>query len=270
MSINLKGKERSITVLHILGMAMILFCHIFQDAGISFLGELLIAGVPLFLFVAGYLSGKKKITNSLEWVGRRLLRLLVPFYILLVTLFIIYEIFNVAEVSSFQWIFCSLNLQGLNYTYWKFGLYSSIPGTGPFWFLTTMMFAYFLTPLLNKFRDIDLTAWKKIILVVSLICVQILAMFFGVQLNYLLVYVMGYFTGVKGVRQDGKYYFIINIMTVVVTAVRFVLRVVIDGSDFYDRFYALISSTAIALWIFYTVFYLEKKFRCKNHFYGFP
>lgn len=252
-------KEASITILHIIGTLMILLCHLFQEAGFYSLGEMFIVGVPLFLFVAGYLSGKKEIVNNLKWIGKRLVRLLLPYYLLIIVLFSIYEITGMAEVSLFQWIFCLFNLQGLNYSYWKFEAYGAVEGIGPLWFLTTMMFAYFLTPFFNKFRKVSLKKWQTVMLVLVVLIVQLLGMYAGLQLNYLIVYAIGYFTGVKGVRKDKKYYFVISIGMLLITALRFYFRSIVDGTNFYDRFYAHISANAIAIWIFYTIFFFEDK-----------
>lgn len=257
--IELKKQDKSITILHVLGMAMILLCHIFQETGFFTLGEIFITGVPLFLFVAGYLSGKKKITNNLLWIGKRTVRLLLPYYILIISLFCIYEATKLADVSLFQWVFCLVNLQGLNYTVWKFDSYGAVAGIGPLWFLTTMMFAYFLTLILNKFRDVNLNKWQRIILILIVLLLQFAGVCIGIQPNYLIVYALGYFTGVKGVRRDGKYYLIISAIMVIATVIRFGLRSIVDGANFYDRYYALISSNAIAIWIFYTIFYFESK-----------
>lgn len=59
-----KERDSAITVLHVLGMLMILLCHFFQTAGLYLLGEIFIIGVPLFLFVSGYLSGLKEIKKA--------------------------------------------------------------------------------------------------------------------------------------------------------------------------------------------------------------
>ena len=253
-------KDASVTILHILGTTMILLCHLFQEAGMYALGEIFIIGVPLFLFVAGYLSGKKEITNSLKWIWKKLIRILLPYYLLIAVLFSLYELTKMAEVSLFQWIFCFFNLQGLNYSYWKFEAYGAVDGTGPLWFLTTMMFAYFLTPLFNKFRNVSFKKRYVVLLVLSTLTLQLFAMYIGLQLNYLIVYAIGYFTGAKGVRKDKKYYLIITIGMLILTALRFYFRSVVDGSNFYDRYYAHLSANAIAIWIFYTVFYFETKY----------
>lgn len=54
-----KNRLPEIVLLHCIGVLMILFGHFAQYFNYGMLGEILITGVPLFLFMSGYLVGFK-------------------------------------------------------------------------------------------------------------------------------------------------------------------------------------------------------------------
>ena len=154
-------RDVAISLLHVIGMVMVLLCHVFQVAGIYFLGEMFITAVPLFLFVAGFLSGSKPIVNTKRWLLRRIQRIWVPTTLFFLIMYLSYELLAIEKVTTFRWIFSLLNLQGLNYTYWKFESYSAMGGLGHLWFVTTIMFCYFLTPLMQRVPVFACKRWKK-------------------------------------------------------------------------------------------------------------
>lgn len=253
------SRDIAITLLHVIGMAMIFLCHSMQAEKIYFLSEIFISGVPLFLFVSGYLAGKKEIENVWRfWLGK-VQRVLVPLFVLIIVIYGGYVISGLAEVSPFQWIFTLFNLQGLNYTYWKFGYFGAVAGCGHWWFLTTLMFCYILTPLMQKFKRITVTGWKKLILVIGILLIQLGLLFLGFQLSYIITFFFGYFIAGKPVRTDIKWYSFVTALMVGTVALRLVARVYIDGSDIYDRYIALVSAAFIAVWIFYTVYFLKER-----------
>ena len=254
-----------ITLIHILGMVMILLCHIFQKIGVYALGEICIIGVPVFLFVSGYLSGKKPIEKPGKWLLKKAKRVLLPYFLLVWCIFAIHEIANTAEVSLFQWLASSSCLHGIyGYAYWRMDLlgvhYAAVPGTGHFWFVTIIMLCYLMTPLLQKARDISLKEIEKILITLASIAILCGAMFLGFQLSYFLIYIAGFFTGVRKVRTDKRYYIIITCLAVVITFLRLLLKMLIDGSDFYNRTFVLINNGMLAIWLFYTAYYLQNKF----------
>ena len=56
-----KSRLPEIVLLHCIGVLMILFGYFAQYFNNCMLGEILITGVPLFLFMSGYLVGLKPI-----------------------------------------------------------------------------------------------------------------------------------------------------------------------------------------------------------------
>ena len=259
-----RERDIVITLVHIFGMIMILFCYIFQKIGLYALGEICIIGVPLFFFVSGYLCGRKPINNSGKWLLKKALRVLLPYLLFVWCVFAIHEIANTEEVSLYQWLVSSSCLHGIyNYAYWRMDLlgihYAAVPGTGHFWYVTIIMLCYLMTPLLQKFRETSLNRVGKILVTLAAIALMCGTIFLGFQLAYFLIYTAGFFTGAKKVRTDGKYYIIITCLMIVITFLRFLLKVWIDGSDFYDRTFVLINNGVLAIWLFYTAYFLQSK-----------
>ena len=261
----LPERDISITLLHIIGMTMILLCHISQKIGLYSLGEIFIVGVPLFLFVSGYLSGVKPIKDTGEWLLRKAVRVLLPYLFFMWCVFAIHEIADTAEVSAFQWFFCSIGLQGMNYTYWNMDVfdgiidYAAVSGTGHFWYITTIMLCYLLTPSLQSLKTVKLSKGWIIIIALTSLAVLTLTMFAGFQFAYIFIYIAVFLTGQHGLRKDNKYYIIVSILALIFTIARFLLRSVLDSTDFYDRTFVLINNGMLAIWIFYTVYFLQSK-----------
>lgn len=263
-------KNISITLLHIIGMTMILLCHYLQEEKIYFLSEIFISGVPLFLFTAGYLSGLSNIKSPSQWLTKKVKRVLLPFWLFVIAIYGIYELFNLFDVSNFQWIFTLLNLQGLNYSFWRFDYFGAVDGCGHLWYLTTIMICYLLVPLIGKIKLPKLTNIKKILAILLLLVFQLISMYIGFQFSYIITFFLGFFVAKKPIRTDFKWYSFITVLMLVASLARIALRNYLDGTDFYIRYYALISCAAIGIWIFYTVHFLNaqfpaffEKFNCK-------
>lgn len=254
------NRSVSIMLLHIIGMVMIILCHISQAEGKGALGEIFICAVPLFLFVSGYLTGKKEVKKIGSWYIKKLQRIWIPYLIFIVVFYALLEITRFENVSFFQWIFCIFNLQGFNYTFWKFQLYGAVGGAGHLWFLTTLLFAYLLVPVMQELGKIKLKSWQKKLVLPALLLVQLGAFYLGIQMSYLITFFSGYFLAKRPEKLHGtKNYIFVTLLTVLISVARLVLRKVIDGTRFYDSYVALISAAIVGVWIFYTVFFLEEK-----------
>ena len=64
-------RDYSISIIRVLAMLAIVACHIFQSQDMSIAFWLNI-GVQIFLFMSGFLYGKKTITNTSEWLKNNL------------------------------------------------------------------------------------------------------------------------------------------------------------------------------------------------------
>lgn len=233
-------------------------CNFCMSKGWYAIGEILIAGVPLALMLAGYLAGLEKIEKPIRWLAHKALYL-IPYLLFVVISYSVYIISGVAKITAAQWLFCLFNAQGLNYTVWRFDGYEAVAGFSHLWILTTLAICILITPLLQKIKGVSLTPVKMAILIALLLLIQLGLLFLGVQLSYIITYVMGYVIATRRVRTDGKWYVTVCVITAAVTALRLAARALWDGTLFYNSFVALISSAVIGAWIFYTVFYLGDK-----------
>lgn len=250
----------SITLLHVIGMVMIILCHISQEERQWALGEIFICAVPLFLFVSGYLTGKKPVESLGAWYFKKICRIWIPLLLFVVTLFTVLEVTKVYNVSFFQWMFCIFNLQGLNYTFANFSRYGAVAGAGHLWFLTTLMFCYLLVPIMQEIRKVKLKPWQTRLVLPAAIIFQLGALYLGFRLSYIITFFSGYFLANRPEKLRGtKNYLFVTGLTVVISVARLVLRKFVDGTKFYDSYVALISAAMIGVWIFYTVFFIEEK-----------
>lgn len=114
-----KNRLPEIVLLHCIGVLMILFGHFAQYFNYGMLGEILITGVPLFLFMSGYLVGFKPTPPDIKkWLKKKASRILVPYYIILISIFGIYLAFSSETFIPKQWLFLFTNLQGFtNYLF---------------------------------------------------------------------------------------------------------------------------------------------------------
>ena len=245
-------------ILTIICVAMMCLCNLCMSNGLYVIGEVLIAGVPLSLFLLGYLSGLEKIEKPFKWLCSKAVYL-IPYLLFIVVVYGAYEISGKADVSLMQWLFCIFDLQGLNYTVWKFSEYEAVSGFSHLWLLTTIAICYLITPLLQRIKWLDLTPIKKTGIIAILLIVQLGLLYLGIQLSYIITYAVGYIVSLKPVRTDSKWYAIVCVVAVIITSGRLVIRIVWDGTLFYNSYVALISSATIGAWVFYTVFFLAEK-----------
>ena len=250
---------KEIVLLQLIGASMILACHFFQKENIAPLGELFISGVPLFLFVSGFLSGLKN-GNYQKWLIKRAIRILIPFFLWVIPSMIILWINDHALISKGQVFFILTNMQGLNYIYWKSELYSSVAGLGHLWFTTVIMVCYLLVPIFNKLVNMGFKnkTWIIIICIMILIVQPCLTQI-GIQSSYIITFFLGYLISKKGCVITNKLLINLSFLVFIVTLLRFILMRIIDGSNYYDRYFALISAATIGIWIFFIMFWISSK-----------
>lgn len=264
MLIGRRSKQRKydeITLLHLIGAIMIICCHIFQKEQKWILGEIFITGVPLFVFVSGFLSGLKDKTD-INWIKKRAVRILVPFYLWVVPCLLVIWLSDHRQVNLSQLLFLLTNTQGLNYFIWKFNKYGAVQGMGHLWFTTEIMICYILTPVIiwgiSKIKDISK---KRIIFIftVFIIIVQPLLTEFGMQPSYLITFILGVIVAQKGIEITRPLFIKLTIVCTVVTILRLILMKLCDGTIYYDRYLVQVSSTVIGIWIVCLVFFVSSE-----------
>jgi len=178
-------KDYKISIIRILAMLSIVACHIFQaqNMGIAFW---LNVGVQVFLFMSGFLYGRKKIDDTWEWIKRQFSKILLPYYIYFIIILIIYIVF----ASS------NLNIKNVVSLLLCFQL-SSIPtGLNHFWFIPVILICYSITPFLQKIlKEKDFFSINKVIFLFGIMFyIEALDFFTSIddRIRNIICYIMGY------------------------------------------------------------------------------
>lgn len=181
-------KNNAIVLIRTLAMLSIIVCHIFQELN-NELAYWFNVGVQIFVFTSGFLYGAKNIKNIKEFYIKRVKRILIPYYVFLVVVFIYYYIFKSEFINLKLVISTLLGLQ-------LFG--TSISGLGHLWFVTLIIICYVITPLLekcykklSKYNDLKFWFVLSIILIIFQGVAFIPGMNFNITIN-ISVYILGY------------------------------------------------------------------------------
>lgn len=127
-----------ISVFRVVAMFSILACHIAQANNSSW-AFALNGAVYGFLLISGMLLARKPCGNIGQFLKSRLMRVLIPYYLLLVLYMVLYgagvgtiSIGIVSNVLCLQWLFPGLE------------------NTGHLWYVSCIVLCYLLTPILDK------------------------------------------------------------------------------------------------------------------------
>ncbi len=241
-------RQISLQILRIFSMLMIVLCHLCNESKIGIfvnLAQLLNVGVFIFLFMSGYLYGRKKKIDVNQFYKKRAVKIMIPFYLFLlyiVLINLINECFNVKLFLS--------NLFNLQY------IFGSLPGMEHLWFLTVLMLCYFITPFLHSIKNILIS--KKYIFytmffLICLVC-ALINIKFGNILFYLLVYIIGFMY-----NEEHKNKYIINLFFIVCAIIiRLQFKWMFDATILYDFAIVNLTHTVIAISLFELFFDIFK------------
>lgn len=138
------------------------------------------------------------------------------------------------------------------------GLFGGTNGAGHFWFMTTIMFCYFITPLLDKYRKsfLEKTKTKQLLIATFLFLLWIIISLngpitIGNNLGYLLFYSFAYYLGSVWDRKiTNKNFIIITMVTILSLVVRVIMRSFFDGTNLYDVVTVSITQSVLGVYIF--------------------
>ena len=241
-----------IVLLHLLGMFMIFSGHIMQVLGYSALSEALITGVPLFLFISGFLVGTNNVEYNFEWIKKKFKRVLLPYYLLLLVVFSLFCILGKEQITAY-WIVLGTDLQGLqNFLFLKDLFTPESPmanGLGHFWFVTIIMLCYFIAYIVVPSNKIKL-------FVILLVVLQPFLLMIDITINYVLVFMGGVFYGRYQKTVRFKTFIIVTVIACLLVLLRFLSRQHIDGSFIYNLYIVPLANDAIGIWLFFFVFFV--------------
>ncbi len=129
----------AISIIRVIAMILIVSCHITQgyDKQIAFF---LNVGVQLFFLISGFLYGKVEIPSMIDFYKKRIVKIYLPFIIVVLLFTGIYKIFGVESLSWRQLIPYAFNLQAFA---------TPIEGFNHLWFLSVIMICYIITPMVK-------------------------------------------------------------------------------------------------------------------------
>lgn len=193
MGINYDKKLESISIsfIRVFSMILIFLCHVVQESGSNLLkntAQIFNVVVFVFLFISGYLYGQKDIVDTKQWYLKRAKRILLLLYTFMIIMFIMRIVFFNSGIEIKEYLIYLFNLQGF---------LGGVQGTQHLWFLSILMVCYIITPILNKFKMYIKKNSEAIIIVIVIIVCQLImtycaSKFVGLQISYVLTYILGY------------------------------------------------------------------------------
>lgn len=216
----LKDRQNSaISLIRLLSTTAIVLCHVLQYYGLE-LAYWFNIGVQIFFVMSGYLYGNKTIDRPIDFYRKRLKKILVPYYLLLLPSVLLYYFFapEILEMSS---VIKSLFLVGI------------IQGMNHLWFVRYIIVCYLMTPALYwlKKKSIKFST-KYMFLIWCLTIVMVICGGMIIEKNFLAAcltcYIVGYFSCIcytkfeeNSCRMVTKMIFVFSL---VVTVVRIYLK----------------------------------------------
>ena len=131
------SQSNAISIIRVMAMILVISCHITQgyDQQIAFI---LNVGVQLFFLISGFIYGKVEISSAMDFYKKRVVKIYIPFIIVVLLFSGVYTISGIEHVSWKQLIPYAFNLQAFA---------KAIEGFNHMWFLTVIMICYLITPI---------------------------------------------------------------------------------------------------------------------------
>lgn len=176
----------------VFSMGWIIFSHFLQGSNNTMLNSLAqwdVVAVFIFMFIAGYLQGRKDTLNFWSFVINRWVRLMIPIYIYFIFIAIVTFIFKTNYLTGTDLLTIISGIFAFN----------PIKGGAHLWFITILLICNILTPLFVKFKKSFQRINKYVLLSIVLLFIIIEGLLFlrGVKWEYLeyLVSIFVYFAG---------------------------------------------------------------------------
>lgn len=129
-------RDDAISLARFIAMIFIISCHIMQYYGHE-LAWWFNVGVQMFLFISGYLYGRRNEIEPLSFYKKSFIKILTDYYI-----YILIVVCVILFTNKIPLIFTDI--------FRLFTFSGTIKGLGHLWFISTILFCYLITPLLIK------------------------------------------------------------------------------------------------------------------------
>lgn len=228
-----KNYDLKVSLLRFIAMLFIVICHFFQYNG-YFLAWWFNVGVQIFLFLSGYLYGKKVKIDGIYFIRKNFYKIFLDFFcyislIYLILLFVSADL-NIPFSLYLKQILC------IDY----------LPGLAHLWYIPCILVCYFLTPL---FHEVDRylksnESFYLLKLVIFLFIMQIIGLYYTKNINsvWIICYAFGFYFSRYIIPNNKE-----NIFYIISIILCFILNILIT-SDFGLSLLKLINIQQDSLW----------------------
>lgn len=174
----LKNKDYTISFIRIIAMLSIIICHIMQRANLSttYLGLTIKwatwfnLGVQMFLFISGYLYGKRAKIDIISFYKKAFSKILVDYYLFVIVMIIIYLTFCRNDINVLG-ILKLITFSG------------TINGLEHLWYIPTILVCYLFTPIfvsISKYICNKAPKIRFILIIFTMLIIQLVTvLYFG-------------------------------------------------------------------------------------------
>ena len=240
-----------ISVIKVMAMSLIIACHFAQAFGYT-IAFLLNVGVQIFFLTSGFLYGKIEVTQPLEFYKKRLLRVYVPYIMVVTVVLLIQGLIGAWQFNLRDVLIYACNLQGFVST--------SVDGLNHLWFLSVLMICYLLVPWLQRLMN-----FKPWLLVGVIIAASFVEFFFVQKMYPICAWVVLFIAGmVYGKYETPKMSLFVLVGSAILMAGMlpfFSLEHLIDGAWAH---YSVWLHCGLAIFIFTAIYYLLPKVASEN------
>lgn len=210
--------DYSISFIRLISFLLIITCHIQQYLNIV-LAWWFNVGVQIFLCISGYLYGMcggVEIADDVMFYKKRIRKILIPYYAVVIPVIIIQWIFFSEEIGAAKIIHVLLCRDTLS-------------GGGHLWFIPTILICYILTPYLGRYLR-SMSEDHILIRAIKIICIYavVFDQFFGFfNSAWIVCYSIGFVLGFFVKKQLVKYGLIIKVSVGILCLLN-VVQIIID------------------------------------------
>lgn len=180
-------KDNAIDYIRVISMAMIVLCHYFMYYD-NVLAWWFNVGVQVFFLISGFLYSGRDIGNPVEFIAKQFKKILVPYYIFMIPVTVLYVLFARDAVSAGSIIkvfLCAGTLQGIEHL----------------WFIPYILLSYLITPYLYWFAE-KVKQWPFLKMTVAFAALLGIYMVLGIAFDShfapdrIACYIIGYYIAV--------------------------------------------------------------------------
>ena len=243
------SQSNAISIIRVMAMILIVSCHITQgyNQQIAFI---LNVGVQLFFLISGFLYGKVELPSTIDFYKKRVVKIYIPFIIVVLLFVGIYQICGVESVSWRQLIPYAFNMQAYA---------TPIEGFNHMWFLSVIMICYLVTPIAK-----NLLKSKPYLFVSLLLLVSVVEFVFVQKMYSIAAWIVLYLFGMCIGRFDAK---MVNAITIVVSGMGLaILMIFFQWSRLTDSMwthYSVWLHCVLAIFVFSSLYAILTKVEIK-------